>query len=158
MSTASAFGKFGMHRGLGGLDRQAIHHLDRRRHDAARDDGRHGLAGRVDRVEAGEQRQHRLGPPQQPQRRLRDDGERAFRADEHAEQIEPGRVERGAAEVHELAVRQHGLDAEHVVHGEAVLQAVRAAGVLGDVAADRADHLARRIGRVVAAERRDPSA
>ena len=40
--------------------------------------------------------------------------------------------------------------------GEAVLQAVRAAGVLGDVAADRADLLARRIRRVVVAERRDP--
>jgi len=33
---------------------------------------------------------------------------------------------------------------------------MRAAGVLGDVAADRADDLARRIGRVVAAERRHP--
>ena len=63
----------------------------------------------------------------------------------------PGRIEHGAAEVHQLAVRQHRFDAEHVVHGEAVLQAVRAAGVLGDVAADRADDLARRIGRVVAA-------
>ena len=57
--------------------------------------------------------------------------------------------------MHDLAVGQHGLDAEHVVHGEAVLEAVRAAGVLGDVAADRADLLARRIGRVVVAEGRD---
>ena len=98
---------------------------------------------------------HRLGAPQQPQRRLRDDRQRALRSDEHAEQIEARRIEHGAAEVHELAVGQHGFDAEHVMHREAVLQAVRAAGVLGDVAADRADDLARRIGRVVAAERRD---
>ena len=42
-----------------------------------------------------------------------------------------------------------------MVRGEAVLQAVRAAGVLGDVAADRADLLARRIGRVEVAVRRD---
>ena len=96
-----------------------------------------------------------LGPPQQPHRRLRDDRQRAFRADEDAEQIEARRIEHGAAEVHDLAVRQHGLDAQHVVDREAVLQAVRAAGVLGDVAADRADDLARRVGRVVAAERRD---
>ena len=41
------------------------------------------------------------------------------------------------------------------MHGEAVLQAVRAAGILGDVAANRADQLARRIGRVVVAVRRD---
>jgi hypothetical protein len=32
--------------------------------------------------------------------------------------------------VHDLAVRQHHLGAQHVVDGEAVLQAVRAAGVL----------------------------
>ena len=42
-----------------------------------------------------------------------------------------------------------------MVDGEAVLQAVRAARVLGDVAADRADLLARRVGRVVEAVRRD---
>ena len=55
--------------------------------------------------------------------------------------------------MHELAIRQHGLDAEHVVHGKAVLEAMRAARVLGDVASDRADDLARRIGCVVAAKR-----
>ena len=46
-------------------------------------------------------------------------------------------------------------DGEDVVDGEAVLEAVRAAGVLGDVAADRADLLARRIGGVVVARGRD---
>ena len=49
----------------------------------------------------------------------------------------------------ELAVGQHDLGREHVVRREAVLQAVRAAGVLRDVAADRADLLRRRVGRVV---------
>ena len=38
-----------------------------------------------------------------------------------------------------------------MVRREPVLQAVRAAGVLGDVAADRADLLRRRVGRVVEA-------
>jgi aerobic-type carbon monoxide dehydrogenase small subunit (CoxS/CutS family) len=80
--------------------------------------------------------------------------ERAFRSDEQAEQIGPG-VSTARRRVHELAVGQHRLDAEHVVDGETVLEAVRAAGVLGDVAADRADLLARRIGRVVVPERRD---
>ena len=54
-------------------------------------------------------------------------------------------------ELDELAVRQHDLGGEDVVDGEAVLEAVRAAGVLGDVAADRADLLRRRVGRVVEA-------
>ena len=71
------------------------------------------------------------------------------------EQIEARRIERAAADVDQLTVREHGVDAEDVMHREAVFEAVRAAGVLGDVAADRADHLARWIGRVVAAERRD---
>ena len=145
-----------MHRRFGRVDRQPIHHLDRRRNDAVRDDRRTPRRRPVDRCRtpassvctASGRRSIRT-------RRLGDDGQRAFGADEHAEQIEAGRVERGAADLHQLAVRQHRLDAEHVVHGEAVLQAVRAAGVLGDVAADRADLLARRIGRVVAAERRD---
>ena len=53
-----------------------------------------------------------------------------------------------ARERDELAVGQHDVDGEHVVDGEAVLEAVRAARVLGDVAADRADLLARRVGRV----------
>src|SRR3712207_7896502 len=44
---------------------------------------------------------------------------------------------------------EHDAQAGHVVRREAVLEAVRAAGVLGDVAADRADDLARRVGRVV---------
>ena len=100
---------------------------------------------------------HRLRHAQDAQRHLRDDRERAFRSDERAEQIEAGRVERRPAEVHHLAVRQHRLDAEHVMNREPVLQAVRAAGVLGHVAADRADQLARRIGRVVVAVRRDAS-
>ena len=67
------------------------------------------------------------------------------------EQIVVAAVEMLAAEPHDLALRRHELDAEHVVRREAVLQAMHAAGVLGDVAADRAGDLARRIGRVVEA-------
>ena len=77
------------------------------------------------------------------------DPERALAADEDAGQVVAGRVARLAAEPHDLAVGQHDLEPEHVIRGDAVLQAVRPAGVLGDVAADRARLLARRIGRVV---------
>src|SRR5262249_33806554 len=48
--------------------------------------------------------------------------------------------------------RAHG---EYVVHGQAVLQAVHAARVLGDVAADGAGDLTRWIGRVAETIRRD---
>ncbi len=47
------------------------------------------------------------------------------------------------------AVHQHGFEREHVVARESVLDAVRTAGVLGDVAADRARGEARGVGRVV---------
>ena len=82
------------------------------------------------------------------QRDLRADAERALRADERAEQVVAGMVELLAAERHDRAVGEHDLEAGDVVRREAVLEAVRAAGVLGDVAADRADDLRRRIGRV----------
>ena len=55
----------------------------------------------------------------------------------------------GPPSVTTRAVGEHDLHLQHVVGGEAVLQAVRAAGVLRDVAADGADLLAGRVGRVV---------
>jgi len=51
----------------------------------------------------------------------------------------------------DLAGGEHGFEAEDVVGRHAVFQAVGAAGVEGDVAADRADRLARWVGRVVQA-------
>ena len=56
-----------------------------------------------------------------------------------------------AAQAHDLAGHQHHLDAQKVVGGEAVFQAVHAAGILRDVAADRAGDLRAGIGRVVEA-------
>ena len=67
--------------------------------------------------------------------------------DERADQVVARVVELRAAERDLGAVRQHHLEAGHVVRREAVLEAVRAARVLGHVAADRADDLARRVRR-----------
>ena len=53
-----------------------------------------------------------------------------------------------AADIDDLAVHQHDADAEQVVGGDAVFQAVRAAGVHGDVAGERAGELARGVGRI----------
>ncbi len=103
------------------------------------------------RVEAGEQRPHALGPAQDAERDAGRDAERALGADQDAHQVEPVVVEPLPAEVHDVAVGEHDLEARHVRDGETVLEAVRAARVLGDVAADRADLLARRVGRVVEA-------
>ena len=145
-----------MHRGFGRADRQRVHHLDRGRNDAGADDRRtpprrrrrscrtRRAASAPSRAAAGSARSTLVttaSVPSEPTSRPSRSG--------------PGVSASAPPSVHELAVGQHRFDAEHVMHGEAVLQAVRAAGVLGDVAADRADLLARRIGRVVVAERRD---
>ena len=85
---------------------------------------------------------------------LGDDREQALGAVDEREQVVAGAVQRVAAELDDLAGDQHAAHAPHVVHGEPVLEAVHAAGVLGDVAADRARDLRRRIRRVVEAVRR----
>ena len=97
---------------------------------------------------SGEQRAHACATRRTRTRDSHGDPERSLRADEHAEQVRALVV---ARERDELAVGQDDVGGKHVVDREAVLQAVRAARVLGDVAADRADLLARRIGRVVEA-------
>ena len=62
--------------------------------------------------------------------------------DDQPHQIVAGRIEMGAADVDHLAVHQHHLEAQHVVGGDAVLEAVGAAGVHADVAGQRAGELA----------------
>ena len=65
--------------------------------------------------------------------------ERALRADEQAGQVVPGDALGGApAAAQHLAVGEHDRQAEDVLGGDAVLDAAHAAGVGGDVAADRA--------------------
>src|ERR1700730_5823355 len=50
--------------------------------------------------------------------------------------------------MHQRSIGQHDFEAEDVGRGESIFQAVGAAGVLGDVAANAADGLRRRVGRV----------
>ena len=50
---------------------------------------------------------------------------------------------------------QHDFAAQHVVGGHAVFQAMHAAGIFRDIAADRAGDLRRRIGRVIESGMRD---
>lgn len=65
-------------------------------------------------------------------------------ADE-AEQVVTGRVQRLAAELDHRSVDQHHPDAEQIVGGDAIFQAVGAAGIHADIAADRAGELRARI-------------
>ena len=109
---------------------------------------------RRDVVEARHDAARRLGARQQLDRHLEDHRQHALAADDRGEQVEARSVERVAAELDRLAGGGEAAHLEHVVQRQAVLQAVHAARVLGDVAADGAGDLAARVGRVEQAVRR----
>ena len=88
------------------------------------------------------------------QRDRGDHAERSFGADENTGEIIAGSIEHRRTEVNQLAGGQHHFERQHMRRGKAVLEAVRAAGVLGHIAADRADGLRRRVRRVEVSERR----
>ena len=144
----------GMHEALDRGRHRLVEHLEAGRDDAGGDHVGDRVAGFPDVVEARHDAARDLRLRDQPDRRLDDHREHAFAADQHAHQVVAGRIERLRAERDRLARGGVAAHAQHVVQGQAVLQAVHAARVLGDVAADRAGDLAARIGRVVEAERR----
>ena len=99
------------------------------------------------------------GHRQQPQGGLGDDAEGPLGADEQLRQVVAHDVlDRAAAGPDDGAVREHHLQAQHVVARHAVLDAAQAARVLGQVAADGADLEAGRVGWVEQAVLRDRAA
>ena len=90
-----------------------------------------------------------LGLLQDAHRHFGDDAEQPLRAGDDADQVVAAGVEMLAAEPEHLAGHQHHFEAEDVVGGHAVFQAMHAAGILRDVAADGAGDLRRGVGRVV---------
>ena len=134
-----------------GLDGECIHHLQPGRHDAAADDGAHGVSRAADVVKGREQHPFCQRRRQELHHGLRDDAEHPFGADHRGQQVIPRRVQRLAAEHQFLAFDGLHSEAEDVVQREAIFQAMHAAGVLRDVAADAARDLGRRVWRVVEA-------
>ena len=92
-------------------------------------------------------------PRQQLQDDLREDAERALGADQQVHQVVAGDVlDALAAELDDLAGRRDDLQADDVAAGDAVLDRLAAARVLGDVAADEAGLEAHRVAGVEEAE------
>ena len=110
-------------------------------------------AASFDAAERQQQRAHRGRVLREPHGDARGDAQGALAAHEHPAQVEPGRLGVEAPEHGERAVGQHHLGRHDVGVGDAVGQAMGAAGVVGHVAADRARLLARRVGGEVEAER-----
>ena len=140
---------------LGRMDGRAVHHFHAGRNDAVRDDIGDALCRGLDRRKSEQHGLRRLRLDEQPQRHLRDHAEQAFRADGESQQVIARRIERLAAEFDHFPAHQYDLQAEHVVRRHAVLQAMHAAGILGDVAADGAGDLTGWIRCVVKAARGD---
>ena len=83
----------------------------------------------------------------EPQDRLGDDGEGALGADDQlGEVVAARRLHQLAAGADDLARAQHGLDAEHLVAGDAVLHRPHATRVGGHVATEAGAVLAREDG------------
>ena len=144
----------GVDSGYGRLQRQRIHDLDGARQQAAGDDSRDGVPGLLQRAIAGEHGVEALRPGQQLQRDLQRDAEEPFVAVEEAAPVGADVLAARAAPLDHFAGAEHGFDAEHVVGGHAVFQAMGAAGVEGDIAADGANQRAGRVRRVMQLVRR----
>ena len=134
-----------------GFQRQLVHHLHGGRDDAGgHNAGDRGAAG-GHRIERGQQRAHAGRRVYQLDDGLGHDAEGALAAAEQPGQVIAGAVGQPAGGDH-AAIHGDELDAQHVVGGYAVEQGVRAAGVGGDVAAQRAGLLAGRVWGVVKSE------
>ncbi len=112
--------------------------------DALHEAGARGQRRKIDAKEEATRRQR-----QQAQGRLRHHGQRPFRADKQRLQVVAGDVlDRFRAQADLFAAHQVGLQPQDIVPGHAVLEAARAAGVLGDVAADGRGLQTGRVGRI----------
>ena len=107
------------------------------------------IAGILGLGKADQQRPRGRRLPQDAHGDLGDDAEQPLGAGHDPHQVVAARVEVLAAEPDDLAVDQHDFEPEQVVCRQPVFQAMHAARVLGDIAADRAGDLARRVGRVI---------
>ena len=126
----------------------AVQHLYRNRRDRARGNFGHGLAAIVGGFVNGKNRLHQLRLAHQPDNHFCHQRHRAFRTGQQPRQIVSGQVLFLAAGLNHGAVRQHRFQAQNVIGGNSVSKRMRTAGVLGDVAANGAGALTRRIGGV----------
>ncbi len=135
-----------------GANRPAVEHLARCRRDSARGNLGHRFGRVVNGIKNGQQSLHGFGIAREFHGDFSDQAKRSFGADEQSRQIVARRIERCAPETHQLAAREHNFKRDNVVRGHAVRQRVRPAGIFGNISADRAGFLARRIGSEMKSE------
>ena len=129
--------------------RQLVHHFHARRDDARANDFRHTVAGLLAGRETRQHGAHGFRAAQNSNRHLANDPQESLGAGQQPQHIVATGIQMLTAESHDLALDGHQFDAQHIISGQTVFQAMNAAGILGDIAADGAGDLARRIGRIV---------
>ena len=137
---------------LHGADAQSVNHFQGGGNDALADDGGNGGAGGINIGKDAEKSPHRFRRRQQPYQYAGGNAESALRADKRPAQVIAGRLARRSAQVDDFAVLQDCFHADDMVGGCAVGQAVGAAGVFGDIAAQAARALAGRVGGIAQPE------
>jgi hypothetical protein len=111
--------------------------------DNARGDyRRHAIAGIPGRRKAHQQYSRRCRLWQNAHGDFRDDPKQPFGSGHQAEHVLAIGIEVLPAKADHFAIHQNDLDAQEVVGGDPVFEAMDAARILGNVAADRAGDLA----------------
>src|SRR5690349_3136204 len=109
-----------------GDENPLVHHFESGRDDARTDDRTDGLRGIVDAFEDAKHRAYALRIARKTDPDLGDDAECAFATDDRADKVRPGGFFNRAADLDDVAIGGDQLDAEDVIHGDAVLERVRA--------------------------------
>ena len=135
--------------GLGSMDRRTIHHFHAGWDDPGADHLGDTIGGILGRRKTDQQCPCRGRLGKNAHGDLGNDPQQPLGPGHDTKHIIIVGVEVLAAKSDDLAIHQHHFDAEDVVCGKPVLQAMHAAGIFRNVAADRARDLARRIRGIV---------
>lgn len=146
------FSAFGVSTGdgsLGSFDGEGVHDFESTREESGIDDSRDGIAGGFEGVVSDEDGVEGFGGGEESEGDLESDAEKAFGTAEEAGVIGAEMLAAAATEFDDFAGGKNNFHAEDMVGGHAVFEAMRAAGVEGNVSSNGADGLAGGVGSVV---------
>ena len=138
-----------MDEGFGGVNGRLVHHLHSRRDDAGRNDPGHAIASLLGRTKPQQNRARGCRFVQNAHRDLGHHPEQAFRTGHQAKKVIGVGIKVFAAKFQNFAADKHKFDAQNIVGGQPVFQAMHPAGIFSHIAADRAGNLAGGVGGVI---------
>ena len=127
--------------GLAYFNRQFVHKFHGHRNDAGPDNGRDTGPRLLAARKAEQNRPRPFRRAQNPHAHFGDNAKLPLRPDNQSEQIIARSIHGLAADLDHRAIHQHHFDTQHIIGCRAVFQAMRAAGIHTDIAANRAGQL-----------------